>query len=155
MAIEIRVTKEIGNYKPRLIGPFTMRQVICLLVGVPVCVFIYQTTSKFLPSDIPGFLCFIPGGIAWLFGWYEPYGMPTERFIQSIAVNILMAPSNRPFKIKNTHEALIQAANELEEKEAAEKQGKDAKKKPAKKAEKKEKRFRFTRSKDTTPEFYL
>lgn len=149
--IEIRVTKEIGNYKPKLIGPFTMRQVICLLVGVPVCVFIYKFTSPYLPSDIPGFLCFIPGGLAYLFGWYEPYGMPTERFLQSIAVNILMAPSNRPFKIKNTHEALIHAAEELEEKEAAEQKGKDKKKTAAKK----EKRSRFTRSKNMTPEYYL
>lgn len=146
--IEIRITKEIGNYKPKLLGPFTSRQVVCLIITVPLCCWIFTTASEYLPGDIPGFLCAIPAGIAWLFGWYEPYGMPTEKFLQSIAVNVLLAPSNRPYKIKNTHEELFKKVDELEKKESSDK-------KSSEKVKTSTKRSFMKVNKNEPPQYYL
>ena len=146
--IEIRITKEIGGYKPKFLGPFTLRQVICLLIGVPICYFIFKFTAPYLPSDLPGFLCAIPAGIAWLFGWYEPYGMPTEKFLKSIAVNVLMAPTKRPYKIKNSHEEMLQEMVKAEETNAPDPENSSKVKRVVKQAREKI-------SKHKQPEYYL
>ena len=102
--IELKITKEIGDYEPKFIGPFTLRQSICIAVGAPICYFIYKTLSPIMTADVAGFFCAIPGGIAALFGWVKPYGMKTEKFIQSVFVNMFLAPTNRRYKTENYHE---------------------------------------------------
>ena len=79
MPIEIKVTKEIGNYEPKFIGPFTTRQCVTFGLGAIFAVLIYNTAAKFLPKPIPGYLCLIPAGVAVLFNW-KPYGMKFEKF---------------------------------------------------------------------------
>ena len=145
--IEIRITKDIGDFEPKLIGPLTKRQIICVLIGAPFCFFIYRLTSPYLPVDVAGFLCFIPAGIAFLFGWIKPYGIKTEKFIKSIGVNILMAPTRRPYKTENTHEKMLRTL-EQQEREAAEAATPSSKKKKATRVKEKV-------AKRQTPEYYL
>lgn len=40
--VEMRITKEIGNYKPRVVGPLTFRQLVCVGLAAPACYFIYK-----------------------------------------------------------------------------------------------------------------
>ena len=115
--VEIRITKEIGNYEPRFVGPFTIRQTICLGVAVPACYFIYKWLTPIVTSDIAGFFCFFPGAAAALMGWVKPYGMHTEKFIRSVFVNQLLAPSHRAYKIENQHEQAEQKQQEANDAE--------------------------------------
>jgi hypothetical protein len=105
--VEIRITKEIGNYDPKFLGPFTLRQTICVVIAAPICYFIYNTFSPVMTPDAAGFFCAIPGAIAALFGWIRPYGMRTEKFIQSVFINMVIAPSHRKYKTVNEHEELL------------------------------------------------
>ena len=120
MAIEIKITKELGNYKPNLIGPFTARQALCLLIAVPVAIKIYTGLGAVVTKDVAGFFIFPIAVAAWFFGWKEPYGMPAEKFLQSIFVNVLLAPQNRKYKIENTYEGLVKIGKSLEKKEETE-----------------------------------
>lgn len=112
--LEIRVTKEIRDFEPKVIGPFTFRQVICLGIGSPIVYFILKYFSPLVTVDIAAFLCFPVAAVAYLIGWYEPYGMKTEKFIRSIFITRILAPAHRKYKTVNTHEALIQELTELE-----------------------------------------
>ncbi len=112
--IEIRITKELGNYEPKFVGPFTLRQLICVVVGVPVCFLIYSKLSPILTSDIAGFFCVFPAALAVLIGWIKPYGMKMEKFIQSMFINMVIAPANRKYRTENIHEQLIQKIEKLE-----------------------------------------
>ena len=105
--IEIRINREIGTYEPKIIGPFTLRQLICITCAAPVCLLIYNVCAPVITPDLAGFLCFIPAVIAYFFGWRKPYGMPTEKFLQSIFITTLMAPADRPYKSVNRQEQLI------------------------------------------------
>ena len=107
--IDIRVTKELGNYDPKFLGPFTLRQSICLAIAAPICYYIYQAATPIFSSDVAGFFCFIPGAIAALFGWVRPYGMRTEQFLRSIFITSVIAPSHRKYKSSNTHEQMLEA----------------------------------------------
>ncbi len=93
--MEIQINKDVGSYEPKLIGPFTIRQSICLVIGAPISIGIYKYGAQFLPADAVSFLTFFPAVLVWLFGWTKPYGMPPERFLKSILVNMVLAPGNR------------------------------------------------------------
>lgn len=112
MALEMKVTKEIRDFEPKVIGPFTFRQLICLAIGSPIVFVILKYLSPIITMDIAAFLCFPVAAAAYLMGWYEPYGMKTEKFIRSIFVTRILAPSHRKYKTVNTHEALLKELSE-------------------------------------------
>ena len=105
--IEIRITKDLGDYNPKVAGPFTLRQLICLVIGSPICYFIIRYLSPFLTIDIAAFFCIIPAGLAYAFGWAKPYGMKMEQFIGSVFVNRVLAPATRRYKTENATEHFL------------------------------------------------
>lgn len=102
--IEININKDVGSYEAKLIWQFTARQTICVAIAAPICWFIYKNAAPVLSGDTAGFLMLIPAAIAFLFGWRKPYGMPMEKFIESVFVNMALAPSHRKYKTENVHE---------------------------------------------------
>ena len=110
--VEMRITKEIGNYKPRVVGPLNFRQLICVGIAAPFCYFIYKFLSPHLTRDVAGFFCILPAAVAALFGWVHPYGMNTEEFIRSVFVNIFLAPSHRKYKTSNQFERIEEKLSE-------------------------------------------
>lgn len=112
--IEIRTIKDINSYETKLVGPFTGRQALCLAIAVPVGWKLYAMISPFVSTDVATSLLFIPAVIAYLFGWYKPYGMPLEKFLRSIFVTTVLAPSHRVYKTVNRQEAANDYLSELD-----------------------------------------
>lgn len=104
MSIEIHINKDVGSYDAKLIGPFTARQSICIAVAAPICWLIYKSLSPVITPDAAGFVTAIPAAVAWAFGWLKPYGMRTEKFVQSVFINMVLAPTHRKYKTVNAHE---------------------------------------------------
>ena len=102
--IEIRINKDVGSYDAKFIGPFTMRQTVCIVIAAPICWFIYKVLSPVVSSDVAGFFMAIPAAIAWMFGWLRPYGMRTEKFVQSVFITMMLAPANRKYKTKDAYD---------------------------------------------------
>lgn len=111
--IEIKVPKEITKYETKLIGPFTSRQCIVLLICVPIVAFCYVTASSYVDSSIAGYLCMPVGAIGALFGWYKPYGLPFEKYLKSVFVSSFLAPTVRVYKTENYYDLISKKANEL------------------------------------------
>lgn len=131
MSIEVRITRELNDYAPRAIGPFTVRQFICLVcAGVPSYIII-AFLRQFLPFDALIILCFIPASIAWAFGWFRPYGMNFEVFLKSVFISRFVSPATRKYRGKNRIEILVERmlSEEATELENLGKKGK--KKQPA------------------------
>ena len=132
--IEIHINKDVGSYEAKLIGPFTARQTICIVIAAPICWALYTLASPYVSPDAAGFLTAIPAGIAWCFGWLKPYGMRTEKFIQSVFINTVIAPTHRKYKTVNVHEnafaILEKHAKELEAAQNEQKKIKKKEKKP-------------------------
>ena len=99
--IEIRIPKEVNKYEAKFIGPFTLRQSVCLLIALPTCVLLYNLLSPYVPMDMVGFVLIIPASIAFLFGWFQPYGMKFEKFLQSVFISSFVAPSKRKYCTEN------------------------------------------------------
>lgn len=105
--IEIRITKEISDYEPKLLGPLTLRQSACVAAGAPFCYLIVRYLGPILTTEVAMFFCFIPAGIAYAFGWARPYGMKMEQFLRSVFVNRFLAPTHRKYKCRNVQEMVI------------------------------------------------
>lgn len=128
--IQIRIPKQLGEYEAKFIGPFTMRQSVCLLFALPVCVFLYNSLSSVIPQDLLFFFMFIPAGIAYLFGWFRPYGMKFEVFLRSVFISSFVAPSKRKYCTENYYKLIADKIREEEiEMELANQKGKKQKKK--------------------------
>jgi len=110
--IEVQVTKEITDYEPKLIGPFTVRQTLCLVVALPICYVILRFLSPHLTRDVALFFLFIPAVFAYAFGWCKPYGMKMEKFLRAVFVTRFLAPIHRRYRTANTVEAIIHNAEE-------------------------------------------
>ena len=105
--IKVPLNKDVGSYEAKFVGPFTLRQSLCVLAAAPVCWGIYSGLTPILGGDIAGFLVLFPAALCWLIGWYKPYGMHTEKFIRSVFITTVLAPANRKYKTVNKHEAAL------------------------------------------------
>lgn len=138
--VEIRITRELGDFEPRFVGPFTLRQCICLIIGAVPCYLLYTQLRAYLPVDVIGFFCIIPAGIAAAFGWFRPYGMKMEVFLRSIFITTFLAPASRKYRGPNRIQELIAKV------EAAELKAQEAEVSGTKKKKKKEKAAKYKRS---------
>lgn len=111
--IEIRIIKDIGSYENKVLGPLTLRQLICVSIAAPIGFGIYRVCSPYISTDLAGFLLMFPAGCAYLFGWYKPYDMPFEKFLKSVFVNTVLAPTHRKYKTENRQESSIKYLSEL------------------------------------------
>lgn len=111
--IEIKIPKEVTKYEAKLVGPFTARQCITLLIVVPVIALIYINASKVMNSTISAYLCIPVGGIGALFGWVKPYGLTFEKFLKSVFINSFIAPSERLYRTDNYYDILTKKAASL------------------------------------------
>ena len=140
MSIEIHINKDVGSFEPKLIGPLTSRQTVCVAIGAPFAWLLYKVASPILTPDVATYLLAIPAIFVFAFGWLKPYGMRLEKFIQSVFINMFLAPVNRKYKTVNIHEKAfaILERHAKEQKEAvalSEEKSKKAKK-PKNKAKK-------------------
>lgn len=124
--IEIEIPKDIKDYEPKLIGPFTTRQAICTgaiviisIVGYNVLKHVFDNGLKFI---IPLIVCLIP----MLIGWYKPYGMRFEQYALSQFNTVILPPKKRLYKVENTYQQ-FEKLIEKEEKEKLEAEKKKAK----------------------------
>lgn len=117
--IEIKIPKEINRYEAKAIGPFTLRQLVCLLICLPLCVGVFLLLKPYIGSDFAGFAALIPGGIAFLFGWYKPYGLKFEKYFKSVFISTYLAPSKRLYKTENYYSGILKEIQKTEEAEKA------------------------------------
>lgn len=105
--IEVNIPKDLDHYEAKFVGPFTLRQSICIVCALPIGIFLFNLTKKSLGVDVAGFICLIPAGIAYLFGWLKPYGMKFEVFVRSVFITTVLAPSKRKYKTENYFKTLM------------------------------------------------
>lgn len=95
--IETKMPKDIRAYKTKLIGPFTGRQAICVVIAGIVFIIFYACIAQ--PFHLPQEYIFyvgLPLVIPILaFGWYEPNGMKLEKYLQKVVIRSFTVPVKR------------------------------------------------------------
>lgn len=119
MSIEIKIPKEINKYEAKFVGPFTLRQTLCLGICLPVGIGLFVLSKPYVGPDIAGFFVVPPAAIGYLFGWYKPYGMKFEKYLKSAFINSFVAPSKRLYKTENYYSQVLDEINKADEAELA------------------------------------
>lgn len=99
--IEIEINKDISKHEAKLIGSFTTRQTICMVIAVLVFIGIRKIVPTMFPDDIRNFLCLIVITPILAVGWIKPYGLHFEKFVATVFVTNVLAPKIRKYKTKN------------------------------------------------------
>ncbi len=138
--IEIKIPKDIREYDAKLIGPFSLRQTICIAIAAVLAIVSYSTIGRLLPQDFKILLCLVISLPALLCGWYKPYGLPFEKYAQIVLITSILAPKHRKYQTENAFEQMT--ADEKKEKQLKRKD-----------IIKKNKQYRKTNNKNKNAEF--
>lgn len=138
MAIEIEIPKDITKYEAKLMGPFTTRQIVCLVPAVLLAIATYNVGKKFVTQDTCYFLVLIVISPFLLCGWYKPYGMPFEKFIKTAFVSNILSPKHRKYITKNVYEEIYKINDATQRKEIKKENKKENKKETKKENNKKQ-----------------
>lgn len=102
--IEIEVNQDIREYKTKLIGPFTTRQVICLILGGTTVIGAHNLLQPYLTSDTTTFVCMILAvPFILMSGIFEPHGMKMEDFLKASFVSLVLSPTVRKYELENSY----------------------------------------------------
>ena len=100
--LEIEMSSDIQHIEPKILGPFTFRQIICIGIsmsyGIPILIAI--------PGDIVVriLVTLVLMAPALLCGWIRVYNEPLERFAYKAILNTIIKPTKRKYKAENTYE---------------------------------------------------
>jgi hypothetical protein len=131
MAISRRTQKDIGNYEPKFIGPFTARMAIFTAAGVVVgggLGLILQSTGLFDTMTVAVLVLLIAIGCA-IFGKAKPYDMRMEDYLKQMYQYRVQSPTKRYYQT----ETLLETITVKEVEEATKAESKSAKTRDVKK----------------------
>ena len=112
MAVERKINKDIANYKTKLIGPFTLRQIVCLVPAIGVAVLFLWGLKDVFPSIEARIYMTIPVAVPFiLFGWVKIYNQPLEKFLKTALVSMFLSPAKRKYKTTRDDGSKIPAVN--------------------------------------------
>lgn len=157
--IEREIPKEIMDFNEKICFGLTLRQVICVIVSAVLCIPTYIFARKVLGEEITSWLVLIEAAPCIAIGFFKYQGIPFEKMIKRLGMQLFLLPSKRKYKISNFFEEILKEKEDdfditLEdlEKEAAEREAAEQdedpeenpedsndKKKPEKKNKKEEK----------------
>lgn len=115
--IEVEMNRDVRTFEPKILGPFTRRQLICLAIAAgyafPIAVILpVSVMAKFIIGvvlAIPAILC----------GYVKIFNLPLEQFVMSCVIPLLTNPKTRIYQSENYYDELLKQANAAEKKPAA------------------------------------
>lgn len=103
--LEIEMSKDIRDFQPRILGPFTKRQIVCVVLGISVVAILLPIVKiedialrvlVLALFAVPFILC----------GWVTLFGMPLEQFALQVLKSTILAVPVRKYKTENKFDYL-------------------------------------------------
>lgn len=88
--IEVKVPKEIKEYKEKFWAGLTVRQLISCTIALIIIVPLYFFGNKIMNEELVGWFCMFLGVFIGAFGFYNHNGMNFENFVVAILKTFLM-----------------------------------------------------------------
>lgn len=112
--IEIEIPSDIKEYEPKFIGPFSVRQAICLIGIAGTMAGGYILINQFMQNGLRVIIPLLLT-LPWiLIGYYKPYGMKFEDYAKSQLYTSILPPKKRLYKTENLY-SKFEKEIELEE----------------------------------------
>ena len=99
--MEIKINKEIRNYKETLFFGLSLRQFICSLLAVGVAVGLYFALRNVLDRETVSWLCIVGAAPVAVAGFFKYNGMTLEKFLWAFIKSEFLLAGNRVWKSEN------------------------------------------------------
>ena len=96
--IEIKIPKEITEYKEKFLFGLTIRQCVSAVVALAICVPLYIFGKDYLGDDLVGWLVILIAVPIFGFGFFKYDGMPFEMFIAMLYRQKWVEPQKRKYE---------------------------------------------------------
>ena len=106
--MEIKINKEIRNYKETLFFGLSLRQFICSVLAVGVAVALYFALRNVLDRETVSWLCIVGAAPIAVAGFFKYNGMTLEKFVWAFIKSEFLMAGNRVWKSENYYLTAIE-----------------------------------------------
>ena len=99
--MEIKINKEIRNYKETLFFGLSLRQFICSALAVGVAVALYFALRGVLDRETVSWICIVGAAPVAVAGFFKYNGMTLEKFAWAWFQSEFLMAGNRVWKSEN------------------------------------------------------
>lgn len=96
--IEIKIPKEITEYKEKFLFGLTVRQFVSAVAALAICIPLFIFGKDFLGDDVTGWLIILIAIPIFAFGFFKYDGMTFEKFLGMIYRQKWIEPQRRTYE---------------------------------------------------------
>ena len=110
MLIEIKIPKEIREYRESIFFGLTTRQFICSLLALGVAVGVYFLLQPYVGTEEIGWMCILAAAPFAACGFFRYHGMTAEQFLWAWVKSELLYPKKLVFRSSNVYHHALEPA---------------------------------------------
>ena len=96
--IEIKIPKEITDYKEKFLFGLTVRQLVSVVVALAICIPLFIFGKDYLGEDLVGWIIILVAIPIFAFGFFRYDGMPFEQFLAMLYRQKWVEPQKRKYE---------------------------------------------------------
>lgn len=96
--IEIKIPKEITDYKEKFLFGLTIRQCVCAAAALAICVPLFIFGKDLIGEDLVGWIIIFVAIPVFAFGFFRYDGMPFEKFLAILYRQKWVEPQKRKYE---------------------------------------------------------
>lgn len=101
VSMEIKINKEIRNYKETIFFGLSMRQFVCAVLAVGVAVGLYFGMSRIADRETVSWVCIVGAAPIAAAGFFHYNGLTLEKFLWAWFKSEFLMAGNRVWKSEN------------------------------------------------------
>lgn len=118
--VKRNIPRDINQYKAKQIGPFTTRQIICLIPAAGLALGAYFGLRNII-GDASLLVAIVLALPFLLCGFVTLYNVPFEKFALQVIRTVILAPTTRRYKTENLYSEADTTAKNKKPKKVKEK----------------------------------
>ena len=103
--IEVPMNDDIRKYQPKVLGPFNLRQLLCMILAITVAIPLWRFINMEVDDKVL-LMCVILLPIL-ACGWIKMDGLPFEKLLIRMVYFYLLAPKRRKYISENTYKQAL------------------------------------------------
>ena len=108
--MEIKIPKEIREYRESIFFGLTTRQFICSLLALGVAVGVYVLLQPYVGTEEIGWMCILAAAPFAACGFFRYHGMTAEQFLWAWVKSELLYPKKLVFRSDNVYHHALEPA---------------------------------------------
>lgn len=106
--MEIKVNKEIKNYKESIFFGLSFRQFLCSALALGAAVGVYFALSNVLDKETVSWLCIVCAAPVAVTGFFQYNGLNFEKFVWAVIKSEFLLSGVRLYKSRNIYKEFLE-----------------------------------------------